>query len=137
MIPGNELRVGNLVILKDYHGEGYETTAGSISEDGIDGTVGWDEDIHFDECWPIPLTDDRLLKFGFEQDRARLVLKIPVLQNCYFASSPYVGLIDGTTSVCLYHVDGKAIGRVVNFVHQLQNFFFALTGEELTIKETA
>jgi len=135
MINPKELRIGNFVYVEKYKSkEQYITDVGSVGHWGIDGMATHSQDIEGDECWPIPLTDDRLLKFGFEQDRARLVLKTPLLQKCYFASSPYVGIIDGTTSIYLYHIDGMAIGKPINFVHQLQNLFYCLTGQELDVK---
>ena len=70
------------------------------------------------EYKPIPLTEEWLLKFGF----------------------------DSMFSGAGYHKNGVEIGNnhngfyilatsyQIEFIHQLQNLYFALTGEELTIK---
>lgn len=77
------------------------------------------------DCTPIPLSLDWLNKFGFENG----------LQH-----------VDGLGSIwyewdiedqCIYiKDDGGEIQAYhqIKFVHQLQNVFFALNGEELTIK---
>jgi hypothetical protein len=71
---------------------------------------------------PIPLTEEWLLKFGFEKEggwfkKKRLLLFN--IRNMYFT----------TPSRDIVSVD-------VTTVNQLQNLYFALIGEELTIKNT-
>ena len=66
---------------------------------------------------PIPLTEEWLLRFGFEQKTSSFVI-YPVsikrqTKNAFFYSP---------TSLHL------------KYVHQLQNLYFALTGEELVLK---
>lgn len=66
---------------------------------------------------PIPLTEDWLLKFGFEciQDL------ITDLQSNVFEA--------------VFRLDEFTINQIMDLhVHQLQNLYFALTSEELTIK---
>jgi hypothetical protein len=70
---------------------------------------------------PIPLTEEWLLKFGFEYSDLNGdsgLWKIPPFQ-IYGKYNQFI--YD-------YRLD-------VNYVHQLQNLYFALTGEELEIKE--
>jgi hypothetical protein len=71
---------------------------------------------------PIPLTEEWLLKFGFEKEggwfkKKRLLLFN--IRNMYFT----------TPSRDIVSVD-------VTTVNQLQTLYFALTGEELTLKNT-
>ena len=118
MIKANELRIGNYLlmggriikisgILKNgfYFGEhGYATNI-----------INWFE--------PISLTEEWLLKFGFEKTN-----------NPTLYSHKSVCMKHNTTSY--YPVafdDGGAfsIGKNIQYVHQLQNLYFALTGEEL------
>lgn len=81
---------------------------------------GMDDDIF----QPIPLTEEWLLKFGFENHM----------------DSEYTISISGD-KFYLYKLDrifSLNIGRglVVRYVHQLQNLYFALTNKELKINET-
>ena len=80
------------------------------------------------EIQPIPLTEEWLLKFGFKKE-GQLYVKD------FFGD--YIGVDADDFSVGTY-----AFGRIAHApqptlmnVHQLQNLYFALTGEELTIKQ--
>ena len=100
----NELRIGNWV----------ETFEGVIQIQN-----GWEID-EGNECQPIPLTEEWLEKFGFEYSDLNGdsgLWKIPPFQ------------IYGKCNQFIYEY-----ALDVNYVHQLQNLYFALTGEELTIK---
>jgi len=81
----------------------------------------------FDEnIKPIPLTEEWLLKFGFEL----LTDKKKGYKNTSYSH--------GIIPILLYW-DGSRLsttfwqGNEMRFVHQLQNLIFALTGNELTI----
>jgi len=80
---------------------------------------------------PIPLTEEWLLKFGFK-DRSR------TLKN-----KMSYGIEIGKMEIAWYRLDNKTrfqtiengfIMKCVTYVHELQNLYFALTNEELTIK---
>lgn len=123
-IKANELRIGNWVygssgkklIKIDYIkfdrigmrliGEGY---AGLISE-------SYEETIAFSK--PIPLTEEILLKCGFEKESDAYTYKYFELSYDFYCA----------VNSCEY-----TIGEKINSVHQLQNLYFALTGEELKI----
>jgi hypothetical protein len=113
----NELRIGNLIKFSE---DGTIFTVGSIEERGF--TVQNDEEttwIEAEEFEPIPLTEEWLLKFGFKiWDRNKwsdLGMNIVLLENgdnfLFLANQRHVNIF---------------------YVHQLQNLYFALTGEELT-----
>lgn len=76
-------------------------------------------------CKPIPLTEEWLLKFGFEEI-------IGNVENSKCFRHPKCSLIvyfDGTRlSVNFWQ------GNEKKHVHQLQNLYFALTGNHLTLK---
>ena len=100
----NELRIGDWV----------ETFEGVIQIQN-----GWEID-EGNECQPIPLTEEWLEKFGFEYSDLNGdsgLWKIPPFQ------------IYGKCNQFIYEY-----ALDVNYVHQLQNLYFAITGEELTIK---
>ncbi len=66
---------------------------------------------------PIPLTEEWLVKFGFEGwDKGDYTMN---LSNANFYKLPI----------------WQPLAKNIKHVHQLQNLYFALTGEELTIKE--
>lgn len=85
---------------------------------------------------PIPLTEEWLLKFGvlcpFMLDSEKsFVSNLVAKYNEFDEDWNYVvdSCLHATTGGIMY------ISVVVKYVHQLQNIYFALTGEELTIKE--
>ena len=106
-MEAQDLRIGNLV----YHnGEIHETKG---------ATIVYQKSTY--KCEPIPLTEEWLLKFGFEKE-----------------TDDYWG-----TSNCdecfIYEAKEKCYTGYINYVklnyvHQLQNLIFALTGTELEIK---
>jgi len=73
------------------------------------------------EFEPIPLTEEWLERFGFEEDDSVGWLKRFDKSDSFFIDLSF--MYWGENSVKLTHV------------HQLQNLYFALTGEELTIKK--
>jgi len=93
--------------------------------------VGWDTPLIGDEyatkeyLEPIPLTDEWLVKFGFKDDMLEFKLSNTINVDSYFMYS------NGTVS---YLVEDFWGSKPLIHVHQLQNLYFALTGEELTIK---
>ena len=115
-MKANELRIGNLVtqiIHKNTH------------DQEIEIKVNWQE------IWwiskgtnsykPIPLTEEWLLKFGFEK------YEFDHKENQYRHKDRLIVFRDGK------FVDyGSSV--ILEYVHQLQNLYFALTGEELVLK---
>lgn len=85
---------------------------------------------------PIHLTEERLLKFGFEKWPKRNTFEwkdgdyrsIQIELNKTSCEIYLCGCYSATSQES-FHVDA------INFVHQLQNLFFALTGKELTINK--
>lgn len=123
MLKANELRIGNWV---GWNGPShYENALVSvISQDEIIFRCG-DSGL-IQEIEPIPLTAAWLLKFGFEtkENDGRFIL------------------LDGDVDILFdddldcWTCDGVYFSvNCLNSVHQLQNLYFALTGEELTIKK--
>jgi len=77
---------------------------------------------------PIPLTEERLLKFGFEDDRDNLMILRKGVFEFYFDKVDKDG-------ISLYEKwDGNFLCNV-EYVHEFQNLHFALTGEELKQQE--
>jgi hypothetical protein len=84
---------------------------------------------------PIPLTEEWLLKMGFTQQG--------ILFNKQFLDSGRIMICVKDFSVGIYthnyaFTTGSSYNlgkRRIKHVHSLQNLYFALTGEELTIKD--
>ncbi len=70
---------------------------------------------------PIPLTEKWLEKFGFINSGFR-TYRLEILDIDYIA----------TTDVFLFCINDGSIS--IKYVHQLQNLYFALVGEELKIE---
>lgn len=104
-----ELRIGNLVWWGD----------GSIE---IDVNILF----HFSTytgLHPIELTEDWLDRLGFDSDTITHCISDFCLAN--YKSGIY------------YLLNGKlgSVRKKIDYVHQLQNLYFALTGQELEIKQ--
>jgi hypothetical protein len=79
---------------------------------------------------PIPLTEEWLIKFGFES-------RIETTYSLGYSRDYKVHSLNGFTynsiqAAWWYH---RLLDKQPEYVHQLQNLYFALTGEELTIKQ--
>lgn len=78
---------------------------------------------------PIPLTEEWLIKFGFKK-RDMLSSILFDMKNPRF--SIYLNPpIDKSNK---WNILGIEKNVNIQYVHQLQNLYFALTGEELTLK---
>lgn len=102
------------------------------------------EDAHYVSvyCEPIPITEEWLLRFGFEKIQEgffeSFVIKywnnIKTVESKIKLSLECLG--DGETGI-YYIAIWIGADSVVHlyYVHQLQNLYFALTGKDLTIKD--
>lgn len=120
-MKANELRIGNLV---NRLGETTKITAIQTIDVGGIGYVSTLKSgaITTSQIEPIPLTEEILLKCGFEIFPWGYVIK----------SSNDFGIRLNLKSF-VYEVSGNSAVKV-NYLHQLQNLYFSLTGEELKIK---
>jgi len=74
---------------------------------------------------PIPLTEEWLIKIGFKQN--------DLIKSEYNIGTERVAKIDHGFFFDRYHWEAS---KRIKYVHQLQNLYFELTGDELQIKET-
>ena len=127
-MEAGELRVGNIVQLnpeKKWYPEHRVLIVKSIGSDGIN--IGYEQYvgrtvIQWEDIAPIPLTEEWLLKFGFEPTKGKEPIMFTNGKYNYFPSYKYFGRTRN---------NGGLIHSDVKHVHQLQNLYFALTGEEL------
>jgi len=135
-MKANEFRIGNLV-----ERDGNILEVIRVAKDGI---VNYDlvrksQGMHVNSgnVIPIPLTEEWLLKFGFEKiDRRINETYEKDLGAFYFQ----IILMNDDKSYNVrfsndtFKEEGDRVGLgLIYYVHQLQNLFFVLTGEELKI----
>jgi len=112
-MKANELRIGNLITARyqdDYAVN--QVVVNSVSEIGVNRCYG-ETEFYIENCEPIPLTEEWLVRFGF---------KLGVKGHFKTHGNNY------KFNLYMYNVN------LYKHVHQLQNLYFALTGEELEIK---
>jgi hypothetical protein len=116
-MKSNELKIGNLV---KYTEDQTIFTVDSVSEIGLDVHNNiektWIELYQFE---PIPLTEEILIRAGFEKmnfEGNDSFIKGDFELDSSFNYTAYEGYIE------------------LEYIHRLQNLYFALTGEELEIK---
>ena len=139
----NELRVGNLVNTISRKGEVHlpNSTVFSVQEIGFDCILCNINKIPSQErtlpvfavrdLCPIDLTEEWFRKCG-GRIGGEQVLFIPmpkIKAELHFEMKPYGNV------VVIKSDFGELVPEDIEYVHQLQNLYFALTGEELTIKE--
>jgi hypothetical protein len=129
VLSAKELRIGNY----------YYYTC----EDFLDERKKWDEVCQIDAqdlVWlesnpndedfkPIPLTEQWLKDFGFEKELDNSMVKgdIAIFLDRRFKTNLF--LRDNQENKWF------SFNSKVEYVHQIQNLYFALTGEELTINQ--
>lgn len=114
-MKASELRMGNW-LMRDSQPEGFLVDAQTILRMSLSGIR--------DEK-PIPLTEEWLVKLGFKKDRID-----------YWRPDEWFYAINQKSDGTFWLAEDECDPVTeIKYVHQLQNLYFALTGEELTIKE--
>ena len=118
-MEANELRIGNYVNKYYCVQELDLISCGVIDMNDIEDLASYIS-LDLKNVKPIPLTEEWLVKFGFE--------KLEGWDNMYYFQI-------GNFQVYEYNVSGYDYdGFNIKHVHQLQNLYFALTNKELAIK---
>lgn len=125
-MKAEELRLGNLIrygnpIHKDL--PIHKITGIMAHSFWLDGSVVSSENSN---VIGIPLTEEWLLKFGFETDTITFD-KMNFRIGHFAGVNEFIWLPNGSLNSHKY-------GVILTFAHQLQNLFYALTGQELTLK---
>ena len=121
-MKASELRIGNLVDLGNRIAkisEIYHTACTVLDLEETQDTI---ED--YERTKPIPLTEEWLLKFGFELD----------IEDDGYSKGKYK--VSVSDEGCIFFIyDSYYPIEICEFkyIHQLQNIYFALTGEELIL----
>ena len=125
MIKANELRIGNCIKLNNS-----DTTLVPRDFQRYCKSFGI-----FEEFEPIELSEEWLLKAGFEKDDSGVDMFDQDYCEWYQKEFPVIGII------CQNHdkeyiFDENTDTLRLKYVHQLQNLYFALTGSELVFSST-
>jgi hypothetical protein len=134
-MKASELRIGNYVNVPikeqcpfridafEYCSEKFIKVAQEVKLNGFEvHPLTW----YGGDLQPIPLTEEWLLKFGFEKTE-------------WDNFNSYRLMIGNNNYAIVLYSDGNCeVGDIITckieYIHLLQNLYFALTGEELTIK---
>lgn len=124
MINPKELRIGNLVL---HYGE-----VKHVSGTNYLGLIRLEQILEVSEnaIEPIPLTVQWMTKLGFDWNAKDKRYYIQIGNTLYLEYDTDFDVFIAPESWA-----GSCPWSTVKHVHQLQNLYFALTGEELTIKE--
>jgi len=106
----SELRIGNYIENTDSQMASYMVVNADV--------IKQNEHTMYASLEPIPLTEEWLLKLGAKRDK---------IDNTYYLSELEIMLPN------FFRYKTSIISRI-DYVHQLQNLYFALRGEELTRK---
>lgn len=117
MIDVKELRIGNL-LQRISNGSVCQVNWGIIR----DAELGMAIDYAL-----IPLTEERLVRFGFKR-------KYEDGSEWYHFPVSALTLLFFNDGLCDVYWHGRKI-REIKYVHQLQNLYHALTGKELEMKQ--
>lgn len=143
MIKANELRLGNLLLLSENVGYNFKGIVEviSINKTGINPwqDMGASGLISFDKLTGIPLTEEWLEKFGFNKTVDKQLETITISNNGSEGKAWIENISFSNNEITLQYEHNKYYYNNLNvtYVHQLQNLYFALTGEELIVKELA
>jgi hypothetical protein len=116
-MEAKDLRIGSWVKLPNHYFEEKVESIGDFEDRGRDYVNGYSMDL----CKPIPLTEEWLLRFGFEKDKDNVTWHLNnglwMIQN-----------------IGMYLAFGSNKWQI-QYVHSLQNLFHSLTGQELELKQ--
>jgi|ERR1051326_291569 hypothetical protein len=119
MLNPHDLKIGNLFI----NAANEIDTVTELSEQYV---TGKEFAVPYPSANGVPLNEEWLARLGFEEHADKgLYRKANFFLHHYRFSKTY----------CFKYNDYKS--SEIQYVHQLQNLFYALTGEELEIKERA
>lgn len=137
----NELRIGNLLHYPNYDNDGKDRVFRVRDIYTDDDKVGLTNGIimlpssRLKYLKPIPISGEMLIKLGFIKGKCKFGDNYVLIRNdyeIYFVIEQWVD----TNSKWINHWHIKYTVKPFNikYIHQLQNLFFAMTGEELVYK---
>lgn len=123
MISTLDLRIGNWITVSEVI---YQVTA--VSETKVH-FKGHNCEISQEELHPIPLTQEILEMAGFKKKgKTDLYDKFPLEGFTYHLYAHKVMIFHGPNNTLCHWLNTRIV-----FLHQLQNFYYCLTGREISI----
>ena len=130
MIKFNEIKVGDFLI-GEYEGKKWEGEVVHLNNDEKQVCLATDvQDFWFEteDLYPIPLTDEALLKINFKRE------DMPDGSVKYKKGSfrMLIPKPDDFSRMDVWYRDDKRINPAIHYVHQLQNHYLQMTKVHLT-----
>ena len=130
MIKFNEIKIGDLLI-GEYEGQKWEGEVVRLNGDEKQVCLATDvQDFWFetDDLYPIPLSDEALLKINFKRE------DMPDGSVKYKKGSfrMLIPKPDDFSRMDVWYRDDKRINPAIHYVHQLQNHYLQMTKVHLT-----
>ncbi len=127
MIPKEELRIGNLV---HYVGTDDVQVVQGVDQENVFLDCLTADYVEFEEIFPIEITEEWLLKFGFKEHKTQIGSRFRK-KNFYITKNVGFDLfLKEVKSGIYFHLKG------LRYVHELQNLYFALERKELEYDKT-
>jgi len=111
-----QLRIGNLVYVKSTDQLGVVTCINKHVGLAVNDSFVY---LSFEDCDGIPITEDILLKLGFEKDKEI---------SYRYHLEDFISYDIDDNCICIY--DSWLVKRFP-YLHQFMNLYFAILGEEL------
>lgn len=129
-MDARELRIGNFILGQFVEGQFIPVEVELITTDDVSveplnkgHQILWNHSL--DQVKPIPLTEEWLSKLGFDK------------RVSSHERTKYTPVFDFTEGKLTFEgLYCPVLQLSIRTVHQLQNLYFALTGEELTLSES-
>lgn len=123
-----DLRIGNY-----FKAEHYSFDFFKVQEIRSNFVIFNSGSLFYENIQPIELTEEILLKCGFEKfnDNCFMINYNMQGQLFIFSNKTQVGVVNNINVPFYYMFNGLI--HTLQYLHQLQNLYFALTNQELTI----
>lgn len=116
-MEAKDLRIGNWFLA--------DTEENNFKQINANEILDFNDDPLDDYYKPIPITEEWLLKFGFDGK--------DYFTDLHLKSNNYEFHYGNNELAIVQFEFGYGMFVKIKYVHQLQNIYFALTGEELTL----
>lgn len=135
-MEAKNLRIGNLIGIKEtaLHADGCNTENAYFEIEELKKDVvqfkGYHAGEYYKDLKGIKLNEGMLSLYGFKRSSERLIyIPIPQIKSeIHFEKHAYGNVITLQSNV------GMFIPNDIDYLHELQNLFFAITGQELELK---
>ena len=153
-MKATELRIGNLITITENEKEALFNSLNVVLESDILEVSKIDKDeliliiqdindgseeieFYYENVKPIPITEEWLLKFGFEKEADFFSKEINLIGVITSMDLVIPGTLwDHDTYIMKYTLHRTELLKHFKYIHELQNFYFALINQELEIKKS-